>query len=134
RSSAAPAGRPCSRCGAGTIRSVCHLGRKPSSATSLTPTFASSTPVTSHWRPTPRRSQPRSPGSSPIGVTPCGVQTAPAPQEDTTMEPPLTWPGHEAIDHEDLLVYEWRLGQLIPLGVPWALAPASPRPLDWHQG
>ena len=40
-------------------------GPKPSSATSPTPTFVSSTPVTSPWRLTPRRSQPRSPSSSP---------------------------------------------------------------------
>jgi len=49
------------------------------------------------------------------------------------MEPALTRPRHEAIDHEDLLVYEWRLAQLIRLGVPWALAQASADHVDWHQ-
>ena len=56
RTTSAPAGRRCSRCGAGTIRSSCRPEPKPSSATSPAPTFVSSTPVTSPWRPTSRRS------------------------------------------------------------------------------
>jgi pimeloyl-ACP methyl ester carboxylesterase len=65
RTTSAPAGRRCSRSGAATTRSSCQPGPKPSSATSPTPTFVSSTPVTSPSRPTSRRSQPRSASSSP---------------------------------------------------------------------
>ena len=49
------------------------------------------------------------------------------------MEPPLIRPHHEAIDHDDLLVHEWRLAQLIRLGVPWPLAQAAADHVDWHQ-
>ena len=65
RSTSAPAGRLCSRCGARTTRSSCPPEPKPSSATSPTPTSGSSTPAISPWRPTPGRSQPRSASSSP---------------------------------------------------------------------
>jgi hypothetical protein len=49
------------------------------------------------------------------------------------MEPAAARPLHEAIDHDDLLVQEWRVTQLIRLGVPWSLAQAAPGHVDWHQ-
>jgi hypothetical protein len=49
------------------------------------------------------------------------------------MESPLTRPRHEAIGHDDLLVHEWRLAQLIRLRVPWPLAQAAADHVDWHQ-
>jgi pimeloyl-ACP methyl ester carboxylesterase len=64
-STSAPAGRRCSRWGAGTIRSSCRPEPKPSSATSPMLTAVSSTPVASSWRPTSRRSPPRSASSLP---------------------------------------------------------------------
>jgi hypothetical protein len=64
RSTSAPAGRPCSQCGVGTIRSSRRPGPRPSSPTSPTPTSVSSTPVISPWRPTSTRSQRPSTSSS----------------------------------------------------------------------
>jgi hypothetical protein len=40
------------------------------------------------------------------------------------MEPATARPRHEAIDHDDLLVHEWRVRQLTRLGIPWSLAQA----------
>jgi hypothetical protein len=40
------------------------------------------------------------------------------------MEPATARQGHEAIDHDDLLVHEWRVTQLTRLGIPWSLAQA----------
>ena len=40
---------------------------------------------------------------------------------------------HEAIDHEDRLVHEWRVAQLTRLGVPWSLAQMAADHVDWHQ-
>jgi hypothetical protein len=40
---------------------------------------------------------------------------------------------HEAIDHEDLLVHNWRALQLKRLGVPAPLAEASADRVDWHE-
>jgi hypothetical protein len=40
---------------------------------------------------------------------------------------------HEAIDHDDLLVHEWRVTQLTRLGIPWSLAQAVAGHVDWHQ-
>ncbi len=45
----------------------------------------------------------------------------------------MTRPRHEAIDHNDLLVHEWRVTQLTRLGIPWALAQAAADHVDWHQ-
>ena len=41
------------------------------------------------------------------------------------MEPAPATPRHEAIDHDDLLVHEWRVRQLTRLGIPWSLAQAA---------
>jgi hypothetical protein len=49
------------------------------------------------------------------------------------MEPAQTRPRHEAIDHDDLLVHEWRVTQLTRLGIPWSLAQAVADHVDWHQ-
>ena len=49
------------------------------------------------------------------------------------MEPAPGRPRHEAIDHDDLLVHEWRVMQLTRLGIPWSLAQAAAGYVDWHQ-
>jgi hypothetical protein len=49
------------------------------------------------------------------------------------MEPAQTRPRHEAIDHDDLLVHEWRVTQLTRLGIPRSLAQAVADHVDWHQ-
>ena len=49
------------------------------------------------------------------------------------MEAAPTTPRHEAIDHDDLLVHEWRVTQLTRLGIPWPLAQAAAGYVDWHQ-
>jgi hypothetical protein len=53
-------------------------------------------------------------------------------QEALTMEPAPARSRLEAIDHDDLLVHEWRVRQLTRLGIPWSLAQAAGR-VDWHQ-
>jgi hypothetical protein len=45
------------------------------------------------------------------------MATNPAWQEAQTMEPAPTIPRHEAIDHDDLLVHEWRVTQLTRPGL-----------------
>src|SRR5262245_37500294 len=47
------------------------------------------------------------------------------------MEPMLTRPCREAIDHEHLLVHEWRVTQLTRLGIPWSLAQSAADHVDW---
>jgi hypothetical protein len=49
------------------------------------------------------------------------------------MEPVQARPRLEAIDHDDLLVHEWRVTQLTRLGIPWSLAQAFADQVDWHQ-
>jgi hypothetical protein len=49
------------------------------------------------------------------------------------MQPAPATPRHEAIDHEDLLVHEWRVTQLTRLGIPGSLAQAAAGHVDWHQ-
>jgi len=49
------------------------------------------------------------------------------------MEPAPARPRHEAIDHDDLLVHEWRVTRLTRLGIPWPLAQAAADHVDWHQ-
>lgn len=41
--------------------------------------------------------------------------------------------GHEAVNHDDLLVHTWRVAQLTLLGIPWSLAEAYADHVDWHQ-
>jgi hypothetical protein len=40
---------------------------------------------------------------------------------------------HEAVHGEELLVHDWRVDQLIRLGVPGSLAQVYADRLDWHQ-
>jgi hypothetical protein len=40
---------------------------------------------------------------------------------------------HEAIDHDEPLIHNWRARQLIRLGIPAALAEAVADHVDWHQ-
>jgi hypothetical protein len=47
------------------------------------------------------------------------------------MGPTMT--GHEAVNHDDLLVHDWRVAQLTRLGIPRSLAEAYADHLDWHQ-
>jgi hypothetical protein len=48
-----------------------------------------------------------------------------------TMELAIT--GHEAVDHDDLLVHTWRVARLTRLGIPELLAEIHADHLDWHQ-
>jgi hypothetical protein len=41
--------------------------------------------------------------------------------------------GHEAIDHDDLPVHNWRVAQLKRLGIPGQLAEVYADHLDWHE-
>jgi hypothetical protein len=47
------------------------------------------------------------------------------------MESAIT--GHEAVDHDDLLVHTWRVARLTRLGIPALLAEIHADHLDWHQ-
>jgi hypothetical protein len=49
------------------------------------------------------------------------------------MEPAPARPRHEVVDQDDLLVHEWRVTQLIRLGIPWSLARGAADHVDWHQ-
>ncbi len=49
------------------------------------------------------------------------------------MKPPLTFTDHEAIDHDELLVHNWRVTQLKRLGIPGPVADAAADHVDWHQ-
>ena len=49
------------------------------------------------------------------------------------MEPATATPRREVVDHDDLLVHEWRVRQLTGMGIPWALAQAAAGHIDWHQ-
>jgi hypothetical protein len=49
------------------------------------------------------------------------------------MEPAPARSRDEAIDHDDLLVHEWRVTQLTRLGIPWSLAQSAADHVDWHQ-
>jgi hypothetical protein len=41
--------------------------------------------------------------------------------------------GHDAIDHDDVLVHNWRVSQLTRLGIPGSLAESYADRIDWHQ-
>jgi hypothetical protein len=41
------------------------------------------------------------------------------------MNPAPALPSHEAINHDDLLLHEWRMTQLTRLGIPWSLAQSA---------
>lgn len=42
-------------------------------------------------------------------------------------------PRHEAIEHGERSVHEWRVTQLIRLGIPGPLAEANANRTDWHE-
>jgi hypothetical protein len=47
------------------------------------------------------------------------------------MKPPAN--GHEAIDHDQPFVHNWRVSQLKRLGIPELLAEIYADRIDWHQ-
>ena len=47
------------------------------------------------------------------------------------MKPPAN--GHEAIDHDQPFVHNWRVSQLKRLGIPGPLAEIYADRIDWHQ-
>jgi hypothetical protein len=47
------------------------------------------------------------------------------------MESTLT--RYEAVNHEDLLVHNWRVSRLVALGIPEPLAEVYAGRIDWHQ-
>jgi predicted component of type VI protein secretion system len=49
------------------------------------------------------------------------------------MESTTATAAHEAIDQNDLLVHDWRVAQLVRLGIPGLLAETSADHVDWHQ-
>jgi hypothetical protein len=49
------------------------------------------------------------------------------------MEAAPTRQRRQAIDHDDLLVHEWRVRQLTRLGIPSSLAQAAAEHVDWPQ-
>lgn len=40
---------------------------------------------------------------------------------------------HEVIDHEKRLLHEWRVAQLVRLGITESLAEVNADNVDWHQ-
>jgi hypothetical protein len=49
------------------------------------------------------------------------------------MEPIPAIARHGAIDHDELLVHDWRVTQLTRLGIPGLLAEGAASHVDWHQ-
>ncbi len=49
------------------------------------------------------------------------------------MEPPPAVPRHKAIERGERSVHEWRVTQLIRLGIPGPLAEANADRTDWHE-
>jgi hypothetical protein len=47
------------------------------------------------------------------------------------MERPIT--GHDAIDHDEFSVHDWRVSQLTRLRIPGPLAEIYADRIDWHQ-
>ena len=45
----------------------------------------------------------------------------------------LTTAGQQAMDHEKRLVHDWRVSQLMRLGIPESLAEIYADRIDWHQ-
>ena len=45
----------------------------------------------------------------------------------------LTATGQQAIDRENRLVHDWRVSQLVRLGIPRPLAEVDADRIDWHQ-
>jgi predicted component of type VI protein secretion system len=49
------------------------------------------------------------------------------------MESTTATAAHESIDRNDLLVHNWRVAQLVRLGIPALLAETAADHVDWHQ-
>lgn len=49
------------------------------------------------------------------------------------MEPAVNSPRHEAIEHHEPRLHQWRASQLRRLGIPAPLAEVHADHLDWHQ-
>jgi predicted component of type VI protein secretion system len=49
------------------------------------------------------------------------------------MESTTATAGHEAIDQDALVVHDWRVAQLVRLGIPALLAETAADHVDWHQ-
>jgi len=49
------------------------------------------------------------------------------------MESTTVTAGHEAIDQDHLVVHDWRVAQLVRLGIPAQLAETAADHVDWHQ-
>jgi hypothetical protein len=58
-------------------------------------------------------------------------RTDPAPLIGGAME--LTATGQQAMDREKRLVHDWRVSQLMRLGIPGSLAEIYADRIDWHQ-
>ena len=41
--------------------------------------------------------------------------------------------GHDAIDHDGVLMHNWRVSQLAGLGIPGSVAESYADRIDWHQ-
>jgi hypothetical protein len=52
---------------------------------------------------------------------------------ERNMKPSPVESRHEAIDHHEPLIHDWRARQLARLGIPAALAEAVADQVDWHQ-
>jgi hypothetical protein len=52
-------------------------------------------------------------------------------EQGGTMKPPIT--GHDAINRDDMRVYNWRVSQLTRLGIPGPVAEIYADCIDWHQ-
>jgi hypothetical protein len=52
-------------------------------------------------------------------------------EQGGAMEPPIT--GHDVISRDDMRVYNWRVSQLMRLGIPGPLAEIYADCIDWHQ-
>jgi hypothetical protein len=49
------------------------------------------------------------------------------------MESTTSMAGNETIDQAEVVVHEWRVAQLIRLGIPAPLAETAADRVDWHQ-
>ena len=49
------------------------------------------------------------------------------------METAVSITGNETIDQDDLVVHNWRVAQLVRVGIPALLAENAADHVDWHQ-
>jgi hypothetical protein len=65
-------------------------------------------------------------------IVKAGTQSSPG-RRDETMETTASIAGNETIDQDDLVVHDWRVAQLVRLGIPVLLAETAADHVDWHQ-